>query len=669
MRFLTYARYAALIGALASAVPAALSIAQTSTAPQPAVRDGTVLRTGVALVRIDATVTDARGRQVSDLGAGDFEVLQDGRPQQISTFEYVRAGDVSVESEVDAAPLGPSRPVSPDRVRRTIAFVVDDLGLSIDSTMRARKALEQFLDTAMRPGDLVAILRTGAGMGSLQQFTSDRRMLQAAVDRLQWNTRSRGSPFQAPIDEVDAFRNEVLSAGTLGAITYVIRGVADLPGRKSVIVLSDGFRLKDKDGTYGRVLDALRTMVDAATRAGVVVYGVDTRGLVATGPTASDVGPGAEQVRSVELRETHEGLGALAEETGGLFFRNTNDIGGGVRSALEDQQGYYLIGYVPDGSTFTGSTRRFHKLTVRVRRPGLRVRSRSGFLAVPDGAATNRPAANRLVAAVTSPFFGAGVRLRLSSFFRHEERVGPVLQSVLHVDARDLTFAAQPDGSSTTEVETLAVTFGVDGQIADQDSSRYTLRLPPGAYPRALERGFVHRIRVPLKRPGPYQVRIALRDIASERIGSASQFIDVPDVRKGRLTLSGLFIDGVSQRSAAAAGNIEDEDPRATVALRTFRQGTEARYGCEVYNAQRGRDRNPQLDTEIRLYRDGVEVLRTPGAAVPFVDNDGLLIAGGILKVGSTMPPGSYVLELVVTDRLNKKPARATQTIDFDVVQ
>ena len=69
------------------------------------------------------------------------------------------------------------------------------------------------------------------------------------------------------------------------------------------------------------------------------------------------------------------------------------------------------------------------------------------------------------------------------------------------------------------------------------------------------------------------------------------------------------------------------------------------------------------------MYRDGVEVLRTPGAAVPFVDKDGLLIAGGILTVGSTMPPGSYVLELVVTDRLNKKTARATQTIDFDVVQ
>ena len=202
MPFFRYASQAALIGALAFAAPAATSIAQTSAAPQPAFRGGAVLRTGVAHVRIDATVTDARGRHVSDLGASDFEVLQDGRPQRISTFEYVRAADVPVDSEVDAAPLGSSRPLSPDRIRRTIAIVVDDLGLSIESTIRARKALVHFLDTAMRPGDLVAILQTGAGMGALQQFTSDRRMLHAAADRIRWNMRSRGSLFQAPLDDV-----------------------------------------------------------------------------------------------------------------------------------------------------------------------------------------------------------------------------------------------------------------------------------------------------------------------------------------------------------------------------------------------------------------------------------------------------------------------------------
>lgn len=669
MPFLRYARLVAQIGALSFAIPTAISVAQTPVARQPTAGDGPVLRIGVAIVRIDATVTDAGGRHVSDLGVGDFEVLQDGRPQQISTFEYVRASDRSADPGVDAAPRGSPAPLSPDRIRRTIAIVVDDLGLSIESTNRARKALAQFVDTAMRPGDLVAILRTGAGMGALQQFTSDRRMLHAAADRIRWNLRSRGSLFQTPLDDVDAFRNEILSAGTLGAITYVIHGVADLPGRKSVIVLSDGFRLKDADGTYGRVLDALRTLVDAASRAGVVVYGVDTRGLVATGPTAANRGPGTGTARSVELAETQDGLGALADATGGLFFRDANDIGRGVLRALEDQQGYYLLGYVPDESTFTSGAPRFHKLTVRVKRPGVRVRSRSGFLGVPDGDFKNRPATNRLVAAVTSPFAGADVRLRLSSFFTHE-KIGSVVQSVLHVDARDLTFVEQPDGTRSAEVETLVVTFGENGQLADQASDRYTLRLARDAYVRALDRGLVFRAQVLLRRPGPYQVRIALRDLASERIGSASQFIDVPDISKGRLTLSGLFIQSVRQPAHSAAGGAyQEEDPKATVALRTFRQATSPTYGCEVYNARRGRDGQPQLESEIRLYRDGAEVFRTPAAPVASIaTTEASLIATGVLQLGS-FTPGSYVLEILVTDRLARKGPVARQTIDFEVVR
>jgi hypothetical protein len=175
---------------------------------------------------------------------------------------------------------------------------------------------------------------------------------------------------------------------------------------------------------------------------------------------------------------------------------------------------------------------------------------------------------------------------------------------------------------------------------------------------------------VPLKRPGSYQLRIAVRDLASERIGSASQFIEVPDVRKGRLTLSGLFIEGVSQPAGAAAGDaVEDEDPNATVALRTFRRGTDAAFGCEVYNARRGRDATVLLESELRLYRDGVEVLRRPAAPVaPIAGPDGSIIAKGVLRLDPAMAPGTYVLEIILFDRLAGKTARATQTIDFDVV-
>lgn len=659
-----------LQAALAASALLSLAAGQNPAPSQPPVRSPDVLRIGVDLVQIDATVTDERGRHVPDLTIGDFEVFQNGRPQALSAFSYVRTGtpEAGIGAPARRAGPGPTRPLAMNEVRRTIALVVDDLGLSFESTVRVRRMLQRFLDTQMQPGDLIAILRTGAGMGALQQFTSDRRMLQAAVDRVRWNMVGRISSFLDPgaAEKVDRLRDETFTAGTLGAIRYVIRGLSELPGRKSVLLLSDGFRLTDADDSYGRVLAALRAVVDAANRAGVVVYGMDMRGLVATGPTASEAEPSDPRGAEDALRASHDGLWALAQDTGGLFIRNTNDLTGGLARVLDDQRGYYLLGYVPDDSTFGGSKRRFHTLRVRMKRPGLRVRSRSGFFSVPDGPQRAAAPQSRMVAAVTSPFAGGHIRMQLSSFFGHHEKTGAFVTSVMHVDARDLTFTEKSDGSRVAEIEIVAVTFGDNGAIADQSSRRYTFTVSREAHDRVLSSGLVYRMQVPLKRPGPYQLRIALRDAGSDRIGSASRFIDVPDVKKRRLTLSGLVIEGAAPETAAAGDDAGD--PQSSVAVRMFRRDSDARYVCSVYNARRGTGGQPQLHVELRLYRDGVEVFRSePAGALLQADGTGTMV-GGLLRFGPEMVPGSYLLELAVTDKLAKKAARATQTIDFEVL-
>jgi VWFA-related protein len=667
-----------------------LSAAAAQTPSPPVARDQTVLRIAVDLVQVDATVTDRRGRHVADLSAADFEILQDGRPQKISTFAYVDAGSAIGKASLSpvAPRLGPSPPLKADEVRRTIALVVDDLGLSFESTARIRDVLRRFIDTHLQPGDLVAILRTGAGMGALQQFTSDRRQLQASVEGIRWNMLTRVSPFQPIAEEdrtIDEIRREHFSAGTLGAIRYVVRGIADLPGRKSVILLSDGFQMTDASfgsgsggRTYGRVFDALRSLVDAANRAGVVIYSIDARGLAITSPGAAHGSPpspeasGAlEAANREELRDTQDGLGFLAHETGGLFMRNTNDIGGGIQRAVEDQRSYYLLGYVPDGGTFGAARPKFHSLRVRVKRPGLSVRSRSGFFGVPDKTAPSQTPQNRMIAAVTSPFAGGSLRMRLSSFFSVDEKIGPVMFSVMHVDARDIRFTEQADGSYSTDLETLAVTFGENGQIADQNSRRHSITLKPDAHKQVLERGFVYRVIVPLKQPGPYQLRVALRDVGADRIGSASQFVEVPNLKKGRLTLSGLAIEGATPRmlsQRASDTDVDEREPGATLALRTFRQGTAASYVSFVYNAGKGRDGQAQLDASTRLYRDGREVFRSEPRPVVPVPGVRAPVATGVLQLGANMPPGSYVLEIAVVDKLAKKHARATQMIDFDVI-
>jgi VWFA-related protein len=685
----TRAQYCDAILALLLVVCLGASLQTSAPQSEPGrqtLQNPSVIRMSIDLVQIDATVTDPQGRHVTDLTAEDFEILQDGKPQRLSGFAFVPTGTLLAPATAGNSTIGPTigptssstsgtvPPLARDHVRRTMAIVVDDLSLSFQSITRVRNVLRRFVDDRMQPGDLVAILRTGAGMGALQQFTTDRRLLHAAVDGVRWNMESRVAPFEAAtgIDtRLENIEKELATMGTLGAIQYVIRGVAQLPGRKSILLLSDGFRLTDADMKYGNVLSLLRSVVDESNRAGVVLYGIDLRGLAATAPTAADgnavESAGLVDRRGHELSATQDGVGALAHETGGLFFTNTNDIDDALRRVLDDQQGYYLLGYVPEHSTFSSRDPKFHSLTVRVKRSGLRVRSRRGFLGKPESSRTVDAPMDRMIAAVTSPFAGGDIRLRLSSFFGQVEKSGPIVLSVMHVDARDLAFSTQPDGTRVAGLEVLAMTFGKNGEVADQHSRRYTVKLTAERYARAIDTGFVYNMRVPVKRPGPYQLRIALRDIASGRIGSASHFIDVPDVKKKGLKLSGLFIQG-AQAANLADGALEDLDPNATVAVRRFRQGTSALYFCSVYNAERGATARAQIETEVRLFREDVVVFKSGPHRIDQTAGSEDVTASGILQLTADMPTGSYILELTVIDRLGKTQNRAVQTVDFEVI-
>ena len=173
---------------------------QLATPQQPArPRDEDVVRISTNLVQVDAVVTDKNGKQVIDLRPEELEILEDGKPQRVTSFSYI-----SLDSTESPRPAESARPVDknvfpvppvrlrPEQIRRTMALVVDDLGLSFESAYYVRQALKKFLDQQMQPADLVAIVRTGGGMGALQVFTSDKRQLYAAVEKVKWNPTGRG---------------------------------------------------------------------------------------------------------------------------------------------------------------------------------------------------------------------------------------------------------------------------------------------------------------------------------------------------------------------------------------------------------------------------------------------------------------------------------------------
>ena len=226
----------------------------------------------------------------------------------------------------------------------------------------------------MQSGDMVAIIRTGAGVGALQQFTTDKRLLHAAIDRLKWNAfgrrgiaafgnigddpyyteprdRKRGTFTSTGSDDppnVDDFKDEVFIVGTLGALNYVVRGLRELPGRKSAVLLTDALDLFSSTGGQNYyVLDSLRRLIDLANRSSVV-YTIDARGLLSGNDSASNAlvgqskGDGSGEIgstglsghrimadlrsRSLEILEAQNGMSYLARQTGGLWSPTTTTL-------------------------------------------------------------------------------------------------------------------------------------------------------------------------------------------------------------------------------------------------------------------------------------------------------------------------------------------------------
>lgn len=699
-----------------------------------------VVRITTNLVQVDAVVTDKNGKVVTDLKPEEIQISEDGKPQKITNFSYIVAETPAAPTtaakptttEKNAPPV-PSARLKPEDIRRTIAVVVDDLGLSFESTYYARRALKKFVDEQMQTGDLVAIIRTSGGMGALQQFTSDKRQLYAAIERVKWFGGGRGSigafaPLTgagqnantgrdtqdntSPSETLDQFREDVFAVGTLGAISYVVRGLRELPGRKSVLLVSDGIKIFNRDdpGRSDRVLESLRRLTDQANRASVVIYTMDARGLQVLGLTAADDTSGfsASQLeqqltnRRLDFFESQNGLNYLAQQTGGLAIRNSNDLAAGIKRVLDDQKGYYLIGYRPDESTFDQRTgrRKFHHLSLKITRPGkFNVRMRNGFYGVTDEELTApQTPAQKMIGALVSPFGSSGIHLQLTSLFSNDAKAGSVMRSMLHIDARDLTFIDEPEGWHKTTFDILAVTFGDNGVPVDQVARTHTVRVRGETYKRVMRDGFVYVVTVPLKKPGAYQLRVSLRDKDSERIGSAGQFIDVPDIKKNRLALSSIIVKGLSaaeyartnapmkspsdnasapntQAGAATSQSegVEEGDAQAGPAVRHFHTGLVMKFAYIIFNAQLSKTTNqPQLTTRVRLVRDG-KVIFT-GKELPFGTGDQAdlkrLIAGGAIQLGTDLAPGEYLLQIIVNDSLaSEKRRTVTQWVDFEIVK
>ncbi len=699
---------------------------------EPKIDTQDVVKITTNLVQVDAVVTDKNGKRVTDLKPEEFELKEDGQPRTITNFAYINLDSPAPRptpqpqqrptntSNAAAAPPVVPRTLKPGQVRRTMALVVDDLGLSFESSVKVRKSLQKFLDEQLEPDDLVAIIRTSGGMGALQSFTTDRRQLNAAVEKVKWSLIGRGETTSfmtsagmlkrenprtglTTVEDMEAekhlqnLRRDMFAVGTLGALHYVIKGLQPLPGRKSIVLFSDGFKIPRGADFFSadHMIEILRELTDFANRAAVVIYTIDARGLQTLGLSAGDSTTEftSDQIatklseRKTSLTESQQNLGLLSGLTGGLSITNNNDLNLGIKQIIDDQQGYYLLGYRPDDSTFAtvDGKEKFHHISIKIKRAGnYSVRTRNSFYGRVDEAAQPKlTVKQQLEDALTSPFTSSDIQVKLTSIFANNVKNGSLLQSFLHVRASDLTFSTEPDGSHKTTFNIAAVTFGDNGKVMDEFGYPVSITIPASEFDRVNRDGFVYSLGIPIKKAGAYQLRMAIRDEATERIGSAMQFVEVPDLKKNKLTVSGILLSGIplvkflnGSSTSTAAQKLEganlEADPDANQAVRHFKGNQALIYAFNIYNARIDKKTGKaQLKTQLRLFRDGQLIFTGEKTAFSPVDDKDpqRLLGAGVVQLKPGMTPGGYVIQLVVTDELNKeKETVASQWIDFDLV-
>ena len=674
------------------------------------------------VVQVDVVVTDKKGAHVTDLKSSDFTILQDGKPRAISGFTYVPLGKASTQPvekrSTDQTIIAPARPRSGAR-GRIITFVVDDgnCRASLDGMKAAREALEKFVSEQMLPEDVAAIFQTRSGSSMYQQYTSDRAYLLRAARKIRWYppsggcaindgsyydaarvstetiTTSQGLKNISAETQAEKERRELSEdrsrdhqvIGSLGVLRYAIRGLERVPGRKVLFFMSDGIPLRARDGRSLKAVDLLRDLTDYSNRAAVIVNTIDVRGVFDTSmiearddvsvlgdPRASDK---ISELRRNAVVSSEDGLRFIADETGGTFFKNSNKLDAPLQQALAIEKGYYLIAYEPDEGTFKGKN--FNKIEIRVNRQDLTVTSRAGFIGVVDQKSTRtaKTGDSELYEAIVAPLPTSGMNLRLTASVGNTKPAGTFVRATVHIPGEEVSFV-DSNGLKKAVFDVVAVTMNEKNEVVDEFTHNHNVSVDAAALPLIAKNGLVYSADIKVVKPGFYNFRLALRDANSRRIGTASQAIDVPEIKAGRIFLSGLSASAVDAAGkfeipAAPKTDAPFSLPKAmnAPAIRRFTRGSAIAYSYNIYNPRLNNGR-PNLSIQVKLYHDGKLIIEgKPTPADLQQQDDWTRISDyGFLKLNPNLGPGDYLLEVIVTDHnAGGKTASSSQSIDFEV--
>jgi VWFA-related protein len=662
-------------------------------------------RTEVNYVEVDAAVYTRDGQFVNDLRREDFEVREDGQPQDVNAFSLV-----NIPIERPDQPLYSTRPIAADIVTnarpfdgRLYVIVLDDLHIAATHTAQVRKAGKEFIERYMGTNDLAAVVHTSGRNEASQEFTSNKPLLEASIDKfigqkLRSQTLERLDAYQRqqsiptgpsgssvsriddPLDAERGFR----ATRALTALENISDWVGSIRGRrKAIVYLSEGidydvYDFQKRETTT--IVDAMREVIASATRSNVSIYAVDPRGLTNMGDDSIEVSGGfpADPRLNLsmtsfndELRLAQQSLRSLAEDTGGYASVNSNDFASAWNRVVADNSAYYVLGSYPKNERRDG---RFRKIEVRVKRDGVEVRARKGYTAPKGKAPTHKAPADdkaspelRQVLDSPVPLSGLTIRAYAAPF----KGPAPNASIAIGVEAEgaDLNFT-EKEGKFVNDFELSAVAIDVQGKIRDGDRSLLNMGLKPETRARVAEQGLRIQTRLKLP-PGKYQLRIAARETGGGRLGSVNYDLQVPDFAAAPLTMSGVVLASASLQTMMTAKPDEELRtllPAPATAHREFPEGDTLALFAEVYDNDLKQPHKVDITTSV-VTDDGRTVFSTNEERV----SSELQGKPGGYGHTAQVPlkgfaPGLYVLKVQATSRAGKD-ITVSRELPFRVVK
>ncbi len=529
-------------------------------------------RSRVDLVQVDVSVLDKDRQPVRGLTSADFTVLEDGKPQQITIFEPVDVPDP------EPPPVEWMRDVTPDvttnetRVSRLFVIVVDDVLIPTDPWIikSSRKIVEDII-AKFGPDDLAAIVFTGDSRKS-QDFTNDHAKLLATLDK--YNPGLAAWIGAGKMSGVDADAH--FKIGVAATLLNVMDTLIQIPhSRKALIWVTPGVPTKfdyalptaydpkdpsqtvaDRDA-HLRLIELTKDLFDIARRANVPVYPIDPCGL-----------SGLQFYLYANRKDTGLAEPAMdyimmtAANTGGHAIVNTNDFTPGINSIFQENGSYYLIGYNPTNTNTDGTLRR---IDVKVNRPDVDVRTKSGYVAPKPGDAAPTTVNGTLAKAVAEPVPVRDLPLRatVAPFAIPGGRNAAVVIA-LGVRQPVPESAATGRVTVTTELRTSAYTTEGDLRGSQRHTAKVVLRA--GAQGDA-DYEALSRIDLP---PGRYRLRLAAYHAAAGKTGTVQVDVVVPDFNRDAASMSGVVLGATPGRPSAPRDLFRDILPLVPTAQRSF---------------------------------------------------------------------------------------------------